>query len=48
MLGYFLPQMVLRVAARYRVGSSVADALPAFLMALINLYISVYAIRRVS
>ncbi len=57
MLGYFLPQlvvvasggltllMVLGVAARYRVGSSVVDALPALLLALINLYICVYAIR---
>jgi len=40
--------MVLGVAARYSVGSSVADALPAFLMALINLNIFVYAIGRVS
>jgi hypothetical protein len=36
--------MVLGVAARYRVGSSVVDALPALLLALINLYICVYAI----
>lgn len=55
-LGYFMPQlvvaasggltllMVLGVAVRYRAGDSLADALPAFVMSLVNLYIFVYAI----
>ncbi len=55
-LGYFIPQlvvaasggltllMVLGVAVRYRAGDSLADALPAFVMSLVNLYIFVYAI----
>ncbi len=55
-LGYFRPHrvvaasggltllMVLGVAGRYRAGDSLADALPAFVMSLVNLYIFVYAI----
>jgi hypothetical protein len=56
MLGYFFPQlvvaasggltllMVLGVAVRYRARDSLAEALPAFAVALMNLYILVYAI----
>lgn len=55
-LGYFMPQlvviasggltllMVVGVAVRYRAGDSIADALPASVMSLVNLYIFVYAI----
>ena len=56
MLGYFLPQlvvaasggftllMVLGLAIRYRARDSLAEALPAFVALLVNLYILVYAI----
>lgn len=55
-LGYFMPQlvvvaaggltvlMVLGVAVRCRAGDSLADALAAFVMSLVNLYVFVYAI----
>jgi hypothetical protein len=55
-LGYFLPQftvaaaggltlmMGVGVVVRLRCGDSLADALPAFVMLLINLYIVVYAL----
>jgi uncharacterized membrane protein YphA (DoxX/SURF4 family) len=56
MLGYFIPPlviaasggltllMILGVAVRYRAGSTLLQALPALVMALINVYIFVYAI----
>jgi hypothetical protein len=55
-LGYFVPQftvaaaggltlmMVVGVVVRLRCGDSLADALPATVMLLINLYIVVYAL----
>ena len=56
MLGYFIPPlvlvasgglcllMILGLVVRYRAGSTAVEALPALVMALINLYIFVYAI----
>ena len=56
MLGYFLPilvvaassgltlLMVLGLATRYRARDSLAEALPAFVLSLMNLYILVYAL----
>ena len=60
MLGYFLPilvvaassgltlLMVLGLATRYRARDSLAEALPAFVLSLMNLYILVYALGRAS
>jgi len=56
MLGYFIPPlvvaasgglcllMILGIGIRYRAGSTVVEALPALFMALINLFILLYAI----
>ena len=56
LLGYLIPPlviaasgglcvlMILGVGVRYRAGSTVVEALPAVVMALINLYVFVYAI----
>ena len=56
MLGYLIPSlviaasgglcvlMILGVGVRYRAGSTVVEALPAVVMALINLYVFFYAI----
>ena len=56
MLGYFVPVlvvaasggltllMILGLATRYRARDSLAEALPAFVLTLMNLYILVYAL----
>ncbi len=56
LLGYFAPKlvvaasagltllMVLGLAVRYRAGDSMTEALPAFVLSLMNLYILVYAL----
>ena len=56
MLGYFIPPlvvaasgglcllMILGIGVRYRAGSTLVEALPASFMALINLFIFLYAI----
>ncbi len=56
MVGYLVPPlvvaasgglcvlMVLGIGVRYRAGSSLVESLPALVMALINLYVFVYAV----